>query len=238
MGLVYGAYKNHTAGYYYKNHLVVSSVVIEKYISTDLVYSLQTLVNDNNTALLANKMNISEKAAASLIKIDTSTYHYKESIGFMVDLSFRDSAYADTLSAGILYFLNHNEYISKNLKLFVQEKQKQLAVLHHRLGSADTNHMAAASVFGAAHGENAVFVRSSTAEQLRMMDEKYRLEKDIDLGSKISLVDESMGKVFAGLGLTKSLILYGLGIGLLGVFLSLFIESLRLTRKYLKEQKK
>ena len=237
MGLVYGWYKNYTAGYFYKRHLVINSIVIEKYLCTDMVYSLQTLVTDNSLDALAKKMNIPEKAAASIIKFDTSTFHYRENVGFIVDLSYRDDQYADTLTSGLLYFLNNNEYNRKNMQLFIQERQKMLKAINNRLGSSDSTNLGATSVFSASHGENAVFIRSASSEHMRTMEEKYRIEKDIELGKQISLVEKTTGKVFAGMGLTKSLILYGLGIGILGVFLSLFIESLRLSRKYLKEQK-
>jgi hypothetical protein len=238
MGIGYGWYKNHTAGYYFKKHLVLSSILVEKYISSDVVYSLQTLVADNNINALAEKLNIPKNAAASIIKIDTSTYHYKENVGFMVDLSFRDSIFADTITSGLLYFLNNNEYYRRNTQLFIQEKQKLLKSLNIRLKLADSLRNGSNSLYSTSQGENAIFVRSSSSEQIRLMDEKYRIEKDIEFGSKISLVNQSMGRVFEGIGLTKLLILYGFGFSILGILISLFIESLRLTRKYIKEQVK
>jgi hypothetical protein len=237
-GIAYGCYKNHTAGYFFRKHLVVSSIVVEKYISTDIINSLQTLVADNNIKALAQKLNIPENAAASVMKIDTSTYHYRDNVGFMIDLSVYDSAYSDTITSGLLYFLNNNEYYRKNMQLFVEERQKLLNVLNHKQRSADTTSNGSKSLPQTSGGDMDIFSGYSSSEQIRWMDQKFRLQKDIEFGSKISVVDQSMIRVFAGIGLTKSLILYGIGIGLLGLILSLFIESLRLTRKYLKEQKK
>ena len=54
----FGWFKNHTEGYYFQKHLILSSTVIEKYISTDIVYSIQMLVSDNNSELISQKLNI------------------------------------------------------------------------------------------------------------------------------------------------------------------------------------
>jgi hypothetical protein len=237
-GIAFGYYKNHVEGYYFQKHLILSSTIIEKYISTDMVNSIQMLVLDNNSELISQKLNIPIEAAASIIKIDTGTFHYKENIAFIIDFAFRDIKYADTLTSGFLYYLNNNEYYRKNMQLFIQKRQKILEALNLRLKLTDTLHnMSSTSIFSTSQGENAIFLRSSFSEQIHLIDEKYRIEKDIEFGSKISLIEESMRRVYTGIGVTKSLILYGLGIGLFGVFLSLLIESMRRTRKYLKEQK-
>ncbi len=238
VGIGFGWYENHTAGYFFRKHLVVSSIVVEKYISTDIINSLQTLVAENNIKALAQKLNIPEKAAASVMKIDTSTYHYRDNVGFMIDFSVRDSAYADTITSGLLYFLNNNEYFKKNMQLFVEERQKLFNILNYKHPSTDTILKASRPGQQNLGDDKNIFSGYSVSEQIRWMDQKFRLQKDIELGSKISLVDQSMTRVFAGIGLTKSLLLYGIGIGLLGIIFSLFVESLRLTRKYLREQKK
>lgn len=237
-GIGYGWYKNHYAGYYFKKHLLISSIVLEKHFSTDIISSIQILIEDNNTETLAKKLNIPKIAAASLIKIDTSSFHIRENLGFMIDFSFYDSVYADTITSGLMHLLNNNEYYQKNMQLFVKEKRKLLDALNLKQRLNDSIGEGANAIYSSSHGGNTVFVRSLSSEQIGLTEEKYRLEKDIEFGSKISVVNESMTRVFAGIGLTKSIILYGLGLGLLGIFLSLLIESLRLTLKYLKEQKK
>lgn len=236
-GIVYGYYKNHASGYYYKKHLTINSIVVPKDISLDIVKSIQLLIDANNTSALAQKLNIPVDAAASLIKIDTSTFHIRQNIGFLVDLSFRDSSYADTITSGLVYFLNHNEYYQKHVKLFLREKQNILESINNKLGINDSTQEGSEPLCSSIQSRNTLLERSASSEQVRLMEEKYETEKDLEFGSKISLVDETLVKVPAGIGLLKSVILFGLGIGILGIILSLFIESLRLTRRYLKQQK-
>jgi len=236
IGIIFGWYKNHSAGYYFKKHLIVSSIVVEKYISSDMVYSLQKLVADNNFDVLAQNLNIPEKAAGSIIKIDTSTFRYRENIGFLIDFSFRDRIFEDTITSGFLYYLNNNDYFKKNTQLFIQEKRKLLDAINRSSESPENSLSSPNSTLSESQSEKTLFIRSASSEQIRLMDEKYRIEKDIEFGSKVSLISQSTARVFAGLGLTKSLLLYGLGIFILGVLLTLLIESLRLTRKYIKEQ--
>lgn len=236
-GIVYGYYKNHASGYYFKKHLTINSIVVPKDISLDMVKSLQLLIDENNTPVLAQKLNIPEDAAASLIKIDTTTFHIRQNIGFIVDLSFRDSSYSDTITSGLVYFLNHNEYFQKHVKLFLREKQNILESINNKLGINDSTQEGSEPLYSSIQSQNILFFRSASSEQIRLMKERYETEKDLEFGSKISLVDETLVKVPAGIGLLKSVILYGLGIGILGIVLSLFIESLCLTRNYLRQQK-
>ncbi|MFH0867221.1 MAG: hypothetical protein V1904_13585 [Bacteroidota bacterium] len=236
-GIVYGYYKNSSSGYYYKKHLTFSSIVVHKDISLDIVKSLQLLIDENNSTAIAKKLNIPVSAAASMMSVDTSSYRNKLNLGFVVDILFRDSAYGDTLTSGLIYFLNHNEYHQKNMQLFIEEKQNILVAVNKKLRAIDSANEGSNTSYSAVRGENAILVKSSSSEQIRLMEEKYELEKDIEFGSKITLMDETMVKVFSGIGLTKSFILYGLGFGILGLMLSLFIESLRLTRKVLQQRK-
>lgn len=236
-GIFCGYYKNHSAGYFYKKHLAISSIVVPKDISLDIINSLQLLIDENNASGLSKKLNIPVNAAAALIKIDTVTYHNRQNIGFMVDLSFRDSTYADTITAGFISFLNNNAYIQKNIRLFMNEKERVLKSIDERLKIVDSTGEGNDPVYSSIQSKNTILVRSASSELVHLMEERYQAKKDIEFGSKISIVDDTLVKMNSGIGLTKSIILYVLGFGILGVLLSLLIESIRLTKKFLKEQK-
>jgi hypothetical protein len=235
-GVSYGYYKSSSSGYFFKKHLVISSIVVEKEISFEIIKSVLMLLEENNTSGLSQKLRIPVNAASSIMKIDTGSFHNKKNIGFVLDLSIRDSSYADTITAGLLNFMNNNKYYLKNVELFVKGKQEILQTINNKLKIIDSTHENSNSIYSSIRGENSILVKSSSSEQIRLLEEKNRLETDIEFGSKISVVDESMGRFFSGMSLGKSIILNGMGMFIIGLLISVFLELVRLTRKYLKQK--
>ncbi|HRS54671.1 MAG TPA: hypothetical protein P5250_08185, partial [Bacteroidales bacterium] len=82
--------------------------IISNYITTDLINSLQLYINEDvNT--LAKKMNINVEAANTIVNIESGSYD-KQNNGFWVDLYINSNKYSDTITIGLLYYINNNKF--------------------------------------------------------------------------------------------------------------------------------
>jgi len=230
-GIAYGFYKNNISTYNYKKHLAISSNVISKEICLEIVKSIQPFIDGNNSFTIAEKLNIPVKAAASIIDIDTSANRNKINNGFIVDILLKDSSFVDTITYGIIHFLSQNEYYQKNLQLYLNEKQNILKTINYKLNSANSEESQGVS------SEKHEIVKCSSIEQINLLEKKYELEKDIKFESKFTILNETTVKIYIGIGLLKSILLYGVCFGIIGLIITLIIETSSLTRKFLKQRK-
>lgn len=236
-GIAYGYYSHSCSTYFYKKHLGLSSNVINKDINTDIIKSLQPLIDEQNTAVIARKLNISDDAAASITRIDTNSYRNKLNLGFIIDITFSDSSYSDTLTSGLLYFLNHNEYYQKNRKIYIEDKQNILAVINEKLGIQDSSLKQLPAnqliMHCVAYNPHAL----SSDEEIMLLEKKFELEKEI-LDSEYTVVEDSTAQVYTETTLLISILIYGAGFCIMAILLLLLIESISQTRKHLKEHKR
>ncbi|HNZ42458.1 MAG TPA: hypothetical protein PLB59_00670 [Bacteroidales bacterium] len=236
-GIVIGVIKGKSGAYQYKKHLTVNSIVVPKEVSIDMIKSIKILVGSSNNDLLARKMNIPEDAAASIISIDTSTFRNKLlNIGFGVDIVFSDLKFSDTLSSGILYLFNNNEYYKKQISLFLQEKQTILNNINRKLIENGISKEEIENTLISVRSDNSMMVKTTSSDLVRLLEKKYETEKEIEFGRQVTIIEDTQGKISTGIGLGKSVVLYGLLGVLIGILLTLFIESLRLTRPYLRKK--
>ncbi|HNX07764.1 MAG TPA: hypothetical protein PKL96_09290 [Bacteroidales bacterium] len=236
-GIVIGVIKGKSGAYQHKKHLTINSIVVPKEVSIDMIKSIRILVGSNNNDLLARKMNIPEDAAASIISIDTSTFRNKLiNIGFGVDIAYADSKFSDTISAGILYLFNNNEYYKKQISLFLQEKQTILDNINRKLIENGISKEEIENTLLTVRSDNSMMVKTSSSDLVRLLEKKYETEKEIEFGRQVTIIEDTQGKIFSGIGLGKSIVLFGLSGILAGILVSLFLESLRLTRPYLRKK--
>lgn len=229
-GIALGIYKKYTSSFYYTKHIIFNSRVVPNLISLDLIKSLQLYINSGDINGLAEKLAIPEEAASTLSVIDTGSFKSKEIIGFWINLSAGSDKYLDTITSGILYYINNNQYIRENSELYTRERKKILSMITEKMSRIDSSFTKSQIPFTSVGSENAGLVRTFTAEYINLLEKKGETEQEIRFGSKISIVDEYVNKIYRVSSLSKSIILYGIGIGIIGLFISLLIESIRLVR--------
>jgi len=236
-GIILGFLKSNSNVFHYKKHLTLNSIVVHKEVSIDIVKSLQLLIANGNSDILAKKMNIPEQAAASIKSIDTSTFKNKFiDIGFGLDITFADVKYSDTISAGVLYLFNNNEYYKKNIDLFLKEKQSILDNINEKLKAGGITNSPNENNYLPVRSDNSMLVRTTSTDFVRLLEKKFEVERDIEFGKKITIVEDTQGKIPVGIGMKKSVFLYGLAFTILGIVLALIIESLRLSKTYFKKK--
>jgi len=108
VGILFGIFRYHSIINIFKKHIIFNSGIISNYITTDLINSLQLYINEDvNT--LAKKMNINVEAANNIVNIESGSYD-KQNNGFWVDLYINSNKYSDTITRGLLYYINNNKF--------------------------------------------------------------------------------------------------------------------------------
>ena len=226
-GVTTGLLWGNSSKNYYKKHLVINSTVINNNITLEMVRSFNDLSDGKNISEVAEKLCIPENAALSIHKFDTASIHSKMNAGLIVDITINDSSFADTITNGLVTFLNENNFFKEKLKLFLKEKQIILASINRMLYSTDTS-----------SNSSDKLKSNKSSEIIQLLNEKYEIEKEIKSGSKINVIDESLVSIHTGINKIEAAVIYGIGFEVLGVFLLLFLSTVRSTHKYLKLQKK
>jgi len=118
----------------------------------------------------------------------------------------------------------------------LQEKQTILDNINRKLIENGISKEEIENTLISVRSDNSMMVKTTSSDLVRLLEKKYETEKEIEFGRQVTIIEDTQGKISTGIGLGKSIVLYGLLGVLAGILLTLFIESLRLTRPYLRKK--
>ncbi len=213
-GAAIGIYKSFNSTTKYYKYIIYTAGIIENKIAADMVNSLKDYMDYNDNAQLAKKIKINEEATTSITGLNAEVYKDGYSRGFVVRVEMDNNKYADNISKALLDYINENQYYQENYKMYVNQRQNILDVIDSIL----TNSMDVTS-------ENFVI----------LFDKKIIYEQDIELYSKAKIVDEYLYKASNKYALVKSVLSYSIGFIVLGLIISVIIESFKKVLNFLKK---
>jgi hypothetical protein len=127
IGTVVGLIYYQLAPKQYKSKMILESGILATSYSDEITESLDNLILENNTKMLAERLNLSVEEAAEIDKIEIENFKKEkepkdkdEPTTFIVTVKVRDKGILLKLQAGIINYISNNEFV----KIRVKQHQK------------------------------------------------------------------------------------------------------------------
>lgn len=167
-----GYFTGQPASQHYEGRMTCLHNALHKKMYGEMIDLLNTLVHNRQTADIAQLLTIDEAVASQILSVsatniagsklseDLST----EKLPFYLSFTMQSPVHHSALSAGLIYYLQHNQYNEAHRKITLDHAADKIKFLDHQLGILDS--MKHAYMHYMANGRNV----SSEPVDLKMSD--------------------------------------------------------------------
>lgn len=218
VGVLTGIYKSCTHSKSYSKYIILSSGIIDNNIVSDMINSLNLYIDNNTFNSISKKLKISEQAASSITDIKANVLNlniYNE--GLSVQIKFNDNKYIDTVVSSLLNYINNNEFCKRKFELYVNERKNLVKLIDNII--YDT-----------------LYLKRNSVNIANLFDKKITYEQDINLNSKVRIVEEFYNNDFKKSYLFKNIVIYSIAFLILGFIISSVIDYVKKVRKFIKNR--
>ncbi len=235
-----------TVNYYLKEPIYESSMMLRSDILTEaysetLTDNLKRLIQERNDALLSEKLSITAEEASHLVDIKVESVEEAntpvgavKNIIFLISVEITDNGILENLQAGIVNFLENNEFVKKRIDLRRKRFEALVSQVNKEIKEIDSlkKRMNEGIIYNQ-QGANLVVLDPSNVYEkaLSLFKEELTYQENLELIDSIQLIE---GFTAFKNPIAPRLSISG-GSGLLvGLFLALIIVFTRETISYLK----
>ena len=235
-----------TLNYYLKEPIYESSMMLRSDILTEaysetLTDNLKRLIQERNDALLSEKLSITAEEASHLVDIKVESVEEAntpvgavKNIIFLISVEITDNGILENLQAGIVNFLENNEFVKKRIDLRRKRFEALVSQVNVEIKEIDSlkKRMNEGIIYNQ-QGANLVVLDPSNVYEkaLSLFKEELTYQENLELIDSIQLIE---GFTAFKNPIAPRLSISG-GSGLLvGLFLALIIVFTRETISYLK----
>lgn len=235
-----------TLNYYLKEPIYESSMMLRSDILTEaysetLTDNLKRLIQERNDALLSEKLSITAEEASHLVDIKVESVEEAntpvgavKNIIFLISVEITDNGILENLQAGIVNFLENNEFVKKRIDLRRKRFEALVSQVNVEIKEIDSlkKRMNEGIIYNQ-QGANLVVLDPSNVYEkaLSLFKEELTYQENLELIDSIQLIE---GFTAFKNPIAPRLSISG-GSGLMvGLFLALIIVFTRETISYLK----
>ena len=235
-----------TVNYYLKEPIYESSMMLRSDILTEaysetLTDNLKRLIQERNDALLSEKLSITAEEASHLVDIKVESVEEAntpvgavKNIIFLISVEITDNGILENLQAGIVNFLENNEFVKKRIDLRRKRFEALVSQVNKEIKEIDSlkKRMNEGIIYNQ-QGANLVVLDPSNVYEkaLSLFKEELTYQENLELIDSIQLIE---GFTAFKNPIAPRLSISG-GSGLMvGLFLALIIVFTRETISYLK----
>ena len=218
----------------FESSMMLRSDILTEAYSETLTDNLKRLIEERNDTLLAEKLNISVEQASHLkdIKVE-SVEEATGNIIFLISVEITNNEILDNLQAGIVSFLENNEFVKKRIDLKRKRLESLVNQVNKEIKEIDSlKRKVNEGVIYNARGGSLVLLDPSNiySKALQLYKEELAYQESLELINSIQLI-EGFTAFSRPIAPRFSL---SVGGGLLGgFFLALAFIFIRETRSYL-----
>lgn len=225
----------------YESSMMLRSDILTEAYSETLTDNLKRLIEERNDALLSEKLSITAEEASHLVDIKVESVEEAntpvgavKNIIFLISVEITDNGILENLQAGIVNFLENNEFVKKRIDLRRKRFEALVSQVNKEIKEIDSlkKRMNEGIIYNQ-QGANLVVLDPSNVYEkaLSLFKEELTYQENLELIDSIQLIE---GFTAFKNPIAPKLSLSG-GSGLLvGLFLALIIVFTRETISYLK----
>lgn len=225
----------------YESSMMLRSDILTEAYSETLTDNLKRLIEERNDALLSEKLSITAEEASHLVDIKVESVEEAstpvgavKNIIFLISVEITDNGILENLQAGIVNFLENNEFVKKRIDLRRKRFEALVSQVNIEIKEIDSlkKRMNEGIIYNQ-QGANLVVLDPSNVYEkaLSLFKEELTYQENLELIDSIQLIE---GFTAFKNPIAPRLSISG-GSGLLvGLFLALIIVFTRETISYLK----
>ena len=225
----------------YESSMMLRSDILTEAYSETLTDNLKRLIEERNDALLSEKLSITAEEASHLVDIKVESVEEAntpvgavKNIIFLISVEITDNGILENLQAGIVNFLENNEFVKKRIDLRRKRFEALVSQVNKEIKEIDSlkKRMNEGIIYNQ-QGANLVVLDPSNVYEkaLSLFKEELTYQENLELIDSIQLIE---GFTAFKNPIAPRLSISG-GSGLLvGLFLALIIVFTRETISYLK----
>ncbi len=225
----------------YESSMMLRSDILTEAYSETLTDNLKRLIEERNDALLSEKLSITAEEASHLVDIKVESVEEAntpvgavKNIIFLISVEITDNGILENLQAGIVNFLENNEFVKKRIDLRRKRFEALVSQVNKEIKEIDSlkKRMNEGIIYNQ-QGANLVVLDPSNVYEkaLSLFKEELTYQENLELIDSIQLIE---GFTAFKNPIAPRLSISG-GSGLMvGLFLALIIVFTRETISYLK----
>ena len=225
----------------YESSMMLRSDILTEAYSETLTDNLKRLIEERNDALLSEKLSITAEEASHLVDIKVESVEEAntpvgavKNIIFLISVEITDNGILDNLQAGIVNFLENNEFVKKRIDLRRKRFEALVSQVNKEIKEIDSlkKRMNEGIIYNQQGASLVVLDPSNIYEKaLNLFKEELTYQENLELIDSIQLIE---GFTAFNKPIAPRLSISG-GSGLMvGLFLALIIVFTRETISYLK----
>lgn len=200
MGGIFGTLYYYLTPPVYSTSLIASSKVLTNTRVGNLIQVLNELAKENNASQLAKNLHLSNQVAGSIKSIEArDIYDPKadnsvnqmsklDSNTFEITLVTYDYRLMDSLQAGVLYYLQHNDFVQKRVAIRKQNLEAMLEKVREEQKKLDTLRFSVNKVLSKGIGGNSTMLMLDPGSVNKDIMALY--EKELEIKSDLLLIDD------------------------------------------------
>jgi hypothetical protein len=180
----------------YLTTMTLTSNLLTNEYCKNLIYDLQSIKEDNNNELLANKLNINVEAANAIKRLSYEGFLKEDKLDtipigtpFTIEMEYYNNDIVESVEAGLVNYLENNKYAKVRKKAKRDRLQMMSNIILEEIASLDSlKEVMAAGL--APRGTSNGFVYGQPLDPVNVYREAMQLHKErLKIDSEIKLID-------------------------------------------------
>ena len=185
----------------YESSMIIQSDILTESYADQITINLQRLIKEQNDSTLAAKLNITNFEASQLRKIEiespsptTGIIPEKERIIFVVTVQVMDYKLFPKLQAGILQYLENNEYVKLRVALKRDEYKNLIEKIDGEIRGLDSMKTDIGNTLNSSKkmNQSSLFFLNGAdfyKQTIELYREKFETETELGIVKSIQLID-------------------------------------------------
>jgi hypothetical protein len=237
IGICIGITNYYNATPVYSTNMTLTSSLLTNEYCKNLIYDLQSIKEDNNNELLANKLNINIEAANAIKRLSYEGFLKEDKLDtipigtpFTIEMEYYDNDIVDSVEAGIVNYLENNKYAQVRKKAKRDRLQMMSNIILEEIASLDSlKEVMAAGLAPRGTGNGFVYGQpldpvNVYREAMQLHTERLKIEAEIKLIDNVEVINNFNKKRTP---VSPNLVLNILSGILLGYFFGLIIAMIK-----------
>ncbi len=198
MGAFIGLFYYYLTPPVYDTSLIASSKILTNVRVENLIEVLDDLAKENNSSELSKKLHISPLLAKSIKSIEAESIIPEKNVTdktaeldnnvFEITLSTSNNQRLDSLQAGILYYLQNNDFVQKRTAIQKQNLETMRERVQQEVGKLDSLRFSVNKLIAEGVGNNSTILMSDLGSINKDIIALY--ERELNINSELLLIND------------------------------------------------
>lgn len=195
LGTGIGLASYYSATKIYESKMVVSSTILTKSYSNDLIRRLNRHKREMNDSAIMNLLRVSEKTSKSLVYLGiesvTEVEEQKDAEKFIITVEVTDQQILPQLQQGLLFYLENNEFAKVRVEQSKAFFKQMIAKIEAEVADMEDlkRKIASGEFFQKTNGDISFDPTAVNSKIIELTKEKINFENSLKLANSVQLIE-------------------------------------------------